>query len=94
VGGYGGDSSHAAPACGSHATAGHEAPPYRPVTDPVWEQRLQALPTGTYPPEAAGLAPGQAVWLTISLGEPFAQDQYCYKLVAAVIPLPDPPGAP
>ena len=45
------------------------------VTDPVYEQRLLALPD-------ARQQLGEAC-LTISLGEPF--EGYCYKLIAAVI---------
>lgn len=52
------------------------------VTDPVWEERLKSLPHGEHSMAAMGLAPGDRVLLTISVGEPFGDD--CYKLVAAV----------
>lgn len=60
-----------------------------PLTDPVWLTRLDRLPLGTHPWAASGVTEGQTVLLTISLGEPFHQDNCCYKLVAAVVVLPD-----
>ncbi len=60
-----------------------------PLTDPVWEQRLLHLKAGTHPYQAARLADNAEVWLTISLGEPFATVEggieHCYKLVAGVV---------
>ena len=58
-----------------------------PVTDPEWEQRLSFLPIGVHSSEEAGISRTDRVFLTISLGEPF--DGECYKLVAAVIVLPE-----
>lgn len=57
------------------------------VTDPVWERKLSNRPDGDYPLTAAGLKPDDRVLLTVSLGEPF--NGYCYKLVAAIIVLPE-----
>lgn len=57
------------------------------LTDPVWEEKLAALPPGRYTKEALGLRRDDKQFLTISLGEPF-RDGCCYKLVAAVIPVP------
>lgn len=58
-----------------------------PLTDPEWRQRVEALPSGLHPATAAGLGPDDRVLLTVSLGEPFVEDDCCYKLVAAVIVL-------
>jgi hypothetical protein len=55
-----------------------------PLTDPVWQTRLAVLPAGCHPWKALGLEP----LLTISLGEPFGRESYCYKLVAGVVILP------
>ncbi len=52
-----------------------------PVTDPVRLQSLASRALGSYPDEDA------ETLLTVSLGEPFGRDGYCYKLVAAVIAL-------
>jgi hypothetical protein len=59
------------------------------VTDPVWAQRLAHLPNGRYPKEAAGLRADDKVLFTISLSEPLAWNNHCYKLVAGVIVLPE-----
>jgi hypothetical protein len=59
------------------------------VTDPIWESRLCHLPPGTHPANRNGIAPDQRVFLTVSVGEPFGEDGYCYKFVAAVIVLPN-----
>lgn len=56
------------------------------VTDPVWEQRLSHLPDGHHDLAASGVSDTDLVHLTVSLSEPF--NGYCYKLVAAVIVLP------
>ena len=55
------------------------------VTDPVWLSRLDSLPPGRHPASAAGIAPGEHVLFTVSLGEPTDWDNCCYKLVAAVL---------
>lgn len=47
------------------------------VTDPATERALRLQPEGEYPVSAA--------YLCVSLGEPHT-DNFCYKLVAAVIP--------
>lgn len=57
------------------------------VTDPVWERKLSNHPEGDYRLTAAGLKPDDRVLFTVSLGEPF--NGYCYKLVAAIILLPE-----
>ena len=62
------------------------------LTDPLWENRLQHLPTGLHARSEARLKAGDDVWLTVSLSEPFAPDggdeEHCYKLAAAVIVVP------
>ena len=62
------------------------------LTDPVYEQKLSGLASGLHSRSAAGIADRATVWLTISLGEPFAAEagaeKFCYKLAAAVIVLP------
>ena len=50
-----------------------------PVTDPVRLKVMASRPPGSYPEECA------ETLLTVSLGESFARDGFCYKLVAAVI---------
>ena len=64
------------------------------LTDPVWEKRLKGLPLGTHPRRAARIADEDEIWLTISLGEPFAPaedgEEFCYKIAAAVIAAPCP----
>jgi putative nucleic acid modification protein with dual OB domain len=59
-----------------------------PVTDPAWLDTFRELGDGTHPLAACGIEPGRKVLLTVSLGEPFDEGNYCYKLVAAIIPLP------
>lgn len=59
-----------------------------PLTDPIWRKHLSGLPQGCYPREEDG----QDLLLTISLGEPFGEDGFCYKLVAGVITLPTAPA--
>lgn len=56
------------------------------VTDPLWKARVVQLPAGSHDGPALGLEAEQPVMLTVSLAGPL-QDT-CYKLVAAVIPLP------
>lgn len=55
-----------------------------PLTDPVWKTWLAVLPEGCHPWKVAGSEP----LLTVSLGEPFGKESYCYKLVAGVVTLP------
>ena len=61
------------------------------LTDPLWEQRVMHLKTGIHPRRMADIAEDAEVWLTISLGEPFAAaeggKEFCYKLVAGVLVL-------
>ena len=56
------------------------------VTDPNWEQRLSELSYGIHPRAAAGISQQDRLLFTVSLGEPFKGE--CYKLVAAVLVLP------
>jgi len=57
------------------------------VTDPVWLEKLRALPCGIYP--HSHFFPGKApkTLLTMSLSEPF--ERFHYKLVAGVVVLPN-----
>ncbi len=57
------------------------------VTDPTSERTLGQLPEGYPPAQAIGMHADDQVVLIISLGEPFAVDDCCYKLVAAVYAL-------
>ena len=63
-----------------------------PLTDPLWEQRLQHLPLGEHPRHAARVKDADEVWLTVSLSEPFAPadgaEEFCFKLAAGVIVVP------
>ena len=62
------------------------------LTDPIYEQKLEDAALGLHPRRAAGVSDTATVWLTVSLGEPFAAEpgaaQSCYKIAAAVIVLP------
>lgn len=55
------------------------------VTDPIFKQKIQHLPDGNYPIHSLSLPDfnPDCVFFTISLSEPY--EEYCYKLVAAVI---------
>lgn len=63
-----------------------------PVTETCWAERLKEQPAGIYPMETAGITPDWRVLVTISLSEPFQFvekiEPFCYKLAAAVIPVP------
>jgi hypothetical protein len=58
------------------------------VTDIPYDDKLKVLELGEYSSEQFGIRKQEAVYFTISLGEPFEND-YCYKLVAAVLQLPN-----
>ncbi len=55
------------------------------VTDPLFLKKMQDFSDGDYPVEELALPNfnSEQLFLTISLGEPY--QEYCYKLVAAVI---------
>lgn len=59
------------------------------VTDPAWERALEKRPACSLEPSELGLLPDQELLLTVSLSEPFgeADQQACYKLIAAIIPV-------
>ena len=63
-----------------------------PVTETLWIDKLKALDVGAYPMQVSGITPDQRVLITISLGEKFQSadnpEPFCYKLAAAVIPVP------
>jgi hypothetical protein len=56
------------------------------VTDPVYIPELRKLAPGTHPWNHIGFDSAARVLLSVSLSEPF-EDDYCYKLVTAIIPL-------
>jgi hypothetical protein len=56
------------------------------VTDPVWLDRLRALPAGIYSHSSFFEEKLPKTFLTVSLSEPF--ERFHYKLVAGVITLP------
>ena len=62
------------------------------VSDPEWEARLEDLSGGVHPRRAAELPDSRQLLFTVSLTEPF--EHKCYKLIAAVIVMPeaDDPG--
>lgn len=59
------------------------------VTDPEWENRLDALNEGSHLATAAGLTVMDIPFFTVSLGEPFDPENsgnpFCFKLIAGVI---------
>jgi len=57
-----------------------------PVTDIIFENKLKNLGLGEYNSGEIGIENEEALFFTISLGEPF--NGSCYKLVAAVLELP------
>jgi hypothetical protein len=56
-----------------------------PVTDPAWIPAFRQLDYGLHPARACGLLSGQKLLLTISLGDEFEYDGYCYKLVSGLV---------
>jgi hypothetical protein len=56
-----------------------------PVTDPVYIPEFRNLAPGSHPVNHIGIDPAARVLLSISLSEPF-DDDYCYKLVTAILP--------
>jgi hypothetical protein len=57
------------------------------VTDIPYDDKLKELELGEYSSEQLGIQNENAVYFTISLGEPL-DNGYCFKLVAAVLQLP------
>jgi hypothetical protein len=58
------------------------------VTDIPYDDKLKELDVGEYSSEQLGIRDENAVYFTISLGEPL-DNGYCFKLVAAVLQLPN-----
>jgi hypothetical protein len=58
------------------------------VTDIPYDDKLKELELGEYSSEQLGIQNDNAIYFTISLGEPL-DNGYCFKLVAAVLQLPD-----
>jgi hypothetical protein len=58
------------------------------VTDIPYDDKLKELELGEYSSEQLGIQNEDAVYFTISLGEPL-DNGYCFKLVAAVLQLPN-----
>jgi hypothetical protein len=61
------------------------------ITDPNWRRRMSRLPHGTYGRQDLQISSSDRVFYTISLTEPFYENDptgECFKLVAAVIVLP------
>lgn len=56
-----------------------------PVTDPAWMPAFRELDHGLHPARACGLPSDGKLLLTISLGDEFEADGYCYKLVAGLV---------
>jgi hypothetical protein len=57
------------------------------VTDPIYESKVRKLDLTNSPSSELGIANENLLLFTISLGEAFKGD--CYKLVAAVLELPE-----
>jgi hypothetical protein len=57
------------------------------VTDIPYDDKLKELELGEYSSEQLGIPNENAIYFTISLGEPF-EGGNCFKLVAAVLQLP------
>jgi len=63
------------------------ASPYGlPVTDPKYVDRLKQFPIGLHQSAEIGIPPAAKLLFTVSLSEPF--NGACYKLVAAIVILP------
>ena len=58
------------------------------VTDIPYDDKLKELELGEYSSEQLGIQNEHAIYFTISLGEPL-DNGYCFKLVAAVLQLPN-----
>lgn len=58
------------------------------VTDIPYDDKLKDLELGEYSSEQIGIPDDEAIYFTVSLGEPF-ENGFCFKLVAAVLQLPD-----
>jgi putative nucleic acid modification protein with dual OB domain len=58
------------------------------VTDIPYDDKLKELELGDYSSQQLGIPNDNAIYFTISLGEPF-EGGHCYKLVAAVLQLPN-----
>jgi len=58
------------------------------VTDIPYDDKLKELELGEYSSEELGIQDDNAIYFTISLGEPL-DNGYCFKLVAAVLQLPN-----
>ena len=58
------------------------------VTDIPYDDKLKELELGEYTSEQLGIQNENAIYFTISLGEPL-DNGYCFKLVAAVLQLPN-----
>jgi putative nucleic acid modification protein with dual OB domain len=57
-----------------------------PISDFVVGPRVRQRPQGLYAPEDLDLPAESKLRLTVSLGAP--HEAWCYKLVAAIVPLP------
>ena len=58
------------------------------VTDIPYDDKLKELELGEYSSEQLGIQNENGIYFTISLGEPL-DNGYCFKLVAAVLQLPN-----
>jgi hypothetical protein len=58
------------------------------VTDIPYDDKLKELELGQYSSEQLGIKNQDAIYFTISLGEPL-DNGYCFKLVVAVLQLPN-----
>jgi hypothetical protein len=58
------------------------------VTDIAIFERLRELDDGNYPRDAVGIADESDVFVTVSLAEPYEENDRCYKLAAAILEIP------